>query len=146
MWGPTILDVAWMVTLLQLIAHSLWRNVAWFVMKRQLNFGVNDRLFNCNFFLYNKTIVDFCFGEHEVLLNSNQLGDNCIQNVHLGKYIVGYMVGNFVLQRHSRAVIRNFRPYNWCYTSPNEHFEYGYHHSSALFNIYLSKAQHFAPN
>ena len=40
-------------------------------------------------------------------------GDNCIQNVHLGRYIVGYMVGNFVLRRHvSRTVKRNFRPYN----------------------------------
>ena len=28
-----------------------------------------------------------------------QLRDNCIQNVHLGRYIVGYMVGNFVLRR-----------------------------------------------
>ena len=25
--------------------------------------------------------------------------DNSIQNVHLGRYIVGYMVGNFVLRR-----------------------------------------------
>ena len=32
------------------------------------------------------------------------------------------------------------------YTSPNEHFEYGYLYSNALFNIYSSKAQHFAPN
>ena len=27
-----------------------------------------------------------------------QLGDNCIQNVHLGRYIVGYMVENFVAE------------------------------------------------
>ena len=73
------------------------------------------------------------------------LGDNCIQNVHSGRYIVGYMVGNFVL-RWRVAIKRNFRPYNWRYTSPNEHFEYGYPHSNALSNIYLSKAQHFAPN
>ena len=26
-----------------------------------------------------------------------QLGDNCIQNFHLGRCIVGFMVGNFVL-------------------------------------------------
>ena len=25
------------------------------------------------------------------------LGDNCIQNFHLGRYIVGYTVGNLVL-------------------------------------------------
>ena len=75
------------------------------------------------------------------------LGDNCIQNVHLGNYIVGYMVGNFVLRRRvSGAVKRHLRPYNRLYTSPNEHFEYGYPHSNALFNTYSSKAQHFAPN
>ena len=27
----------------------------------------------------------------------SQLGDNCIQNFHLGRYIVGYTVGNLVL-------------------------------------------------
>ena len=53
------------------------------------------------------------------------------------------MVGNFVLRRHvSGAVKCNFRPY----TSLNEYFEYGYPHSNALFYIYSSKAQHFAPN
>ena len=77
----------------------------------------------------------------------SELGDNCIQNVHLGRYIVGYMVGNFVLRRRvSGAVKRNFRPYNRWYTSQKEHFEYGYPHSNALFNIYSSKAQYFAPN
>ena len=75
------------------------------------------------------------------------LGDNFIQNFHLRRYIVSYMVGNFVLQRRiSRAVKRNFRRYKWRYTSPNENFEYGYPHSNALFIIYSSKAQHFAPN
>ena len=54
------------------------------------------------------------------------------------RYVVGYMVGNFVK--------RNFRPYNRWYTSPNEYFEYGYPHSNALFQIYSSKAQHFASN
>ena len=28
-----------------------------------------------------------------------ELLDNCIQNFNLGRYIVGYMVGNFVLRR-----------------------------------------------
>ena len=75
------------------------------------------------------------------------LGDNYILNVHLGRYIVGYMVGNFVLQRRVSGALKcNFRRHNWRYTSPNEYFEYGYPHSNALFNIYSSKAQHFAPN
>ena len=26
------------------------------------------------------------------------IGDNCIQNFHLGRYIVGYTVGNLVLR------------------------------------------------
>ena len=58
---------------------------------------------------------------------SKQLGDNCIQNFHLRKYIVGYTVGNLVIQRRlSRAVKRDFRPFIRRYTSPNENFEYGY--------------------
>ena len=57
------------------------------------------------------------------------------------------MVRNFVLRRRvSGAGKRNFRSYNRLYTSPNEHFEYGYPHSNALFNISSSMAQYFAPN
>ena len=64
----------------------------------------------------------------------NELGDNCIQNFHLGRYIVGYTVGNLVLRRRvSGAVKRDFRTYIRRYTSPNENFEYGYPHSNALF-------------
>ena len=37
------------------------------------------------------------------------LGDNCIQNICLGRYIVGYTVGNLVLRGHvSGAVKRDF--------------------------------------
>ena len=40
----------------------------------------------------------------------DHLGDNCIQIFHLGRYIVGYTVGNLVLRRHaSRAIKRDFR-------------------------------------
>ena len=57
------------------------------------------------------------------------------------------MVGNIVLRRRvSGAAKPDFWPYNWRYTSPNEHFEYGYPHSNALFNIYSSNIQYFAPN
>ena len=31
------------------------------------------------------------------------LGDNCIQNFHLGRYIVGYTVGNLVLRRRGEV-------------------------------------------
>ena len=48
------------------------------------------------------------------------LGDNCIQNFNLGRYIVGYTVGNLVLRRRaSGAVKRDFRTYIRRYTSPN---------------------------
>ena len=41
------------------------------------------------------------------------LGDICIQNFHLGRYIVGYTVGNLVLLRcTSRAVKRDFRTFS----------------------------------
>ena len=63
----------------------------------------------------------------------NDLRFNCIQNFHLGRYIVGYMVGHLVLGRHvSRAVKCDFQLYIRQYTSPNENFEYGYPNSNAL--------------
>ena len=52
---------------------------------------------------------------HKLLKNKIHLlyfGDNCIQNFHLGSYIVRYTVGNLVLRRHaSRAVKRDFQTY-----------------------------------
>ena len=68
----------------------------------------------------------------------NKLGDNCIQNIHLGRYIVGYTVGNLVLRRRaSGAVKRDFRTYIRRYTSPNENFECGYPHSNAILQFRL---------
>ena len=34
------------------------------------------------------------------------LGDSCIQICHLGRYIVGYMVGNFVLRRRVSGAVK----------------------------------------
>ena len=66
--------------------------------------------------------------------------DNCIQNFHLGIYIVRYTVGNLVLRRCvSGAVKRDFRTYIRRYTSPNENFEYGYPHSNAHLTFSLLK-------
>ena len=59
------------------------------------------------------------------LKSINHLKDNCIQIVHLGRYIVGYTVGNHVY-RLRVAVKRDFRQYIRRYTSPNENFEYGH--------------------
>ena len=70
-----------------------------------------------------------------VLVYCYELGDNCIQIFHLGRYIVGYTVGNFVLRRRvSGAVKHDFRPYIRRYTTPNEKFEYCYPHSNVLFS------------
>ena len=58
--------------------------------------------------------------------NDRHSGDNCIQNFHLGRCIVGYTVRNLVLRRSaSGAVKRDFRTYIRRYTSPNENIEYG---------------------
>ena len=67
-----------------------------------------------------------------------QSGDNCIQNFHMGRYIVGYTVGNLVLRRRARgAVKRDFRTLTRRYTFPNENVEYGYPHSNALLQFRL---------
>ena len=108
---------------------------------------------NLVFKLHKNDYSNFCYVEltiHLLLLSCSpmvqfyfrtlQLGDNCIQICHLGRYIVGYTVGNFVLRRRvSGAVKHDFRPYIWRYTSPNDKLEYGYPHSNVLFNIYTSK-------
>ena len=64
--------------------------------------------------------------------------DNHIQNFHLGRYIIGYMVGNLVLPRLASGVVKgDFRMYIRQYTSPNENFEYGYLYSNALLQSHL---------
>ena len=61
------------------------------------------------------------------------LGDNCIQNFHLRRYIVRYTVGNLVLRRRASGVVKcDFRTYIRRYTSPNENFECGHPHSNAF--------------
>ena len=56
-----------------------------------------------------------------------RMGIIIIRNVHLRRYIIGYMVENFVLWLCWHiAVKRNFQSFKWRYTSPNEHFEYSY--------------------
>ena len=62
-----------------------------------------------------------------------KLGDNCIQNFHLGRYIVGYMVGNLVLRRRASGAVR---VYPTIYL-PKWNFEYGYPHSNALLQFEL---------
>ena len=70
---------------------------------------------------------------HSNNMNYLDLGDICIQNFHLWRYIVGYTVGNLVL------VNRDFRTYIRRYTSPNDNFEYGYPNSNALLTFSFKK-------
>ena len=66
------------------------------------------------------------------------LGDNCIQNFHLGRYIGGYTFGNLVLRRCvSGAVNRDYRTYIRRYTYPNKNFEYCSPHYNALMQFRL---------
>ena len=73
-------------------------------------------------------------GGNSVDLHANdQLGDNCIQHFHLGRYIVGYTVGNLVLRRRASGAVKcDFRPYIGRHTSQNVNFEHGYPHSNAF--------------
>ena len=58
---------------------------------------------------------------YNMVPEQSQLGDNCIQNFHFGRSILGYTVRNLVLQwRASGAVKRDFGIYIWWYTSPNK--------------------------
>ena len=61
---------------------------------------------------------------HWIYTVPGQLSDNCIQNFHFGRYIVGYTVGNLVLWRR--------------YYSPNESVECGYPHSNAFLQVLLN--------
>ena len=82
----------------------------------------------------------FIVTEYAALIHSIDLGDNCIQNFHLGRYIVRYTVGNLVLRWRVRgAVKRDFQTYIRRCTSPNENFEYGYPHSNALLTFSIQK-------
>ena len=47
----------------------------------------------------------------------HQKGDNCIQNFHLWRYIIGYTFGNHILRLRLRVAVKlNFRPYIRRYT------------------------------
>ena len=60
------------------------------------------------------------------------LVDNCIQNFHLVRHIVGYTVVNLLMATHQSSRKRDFRTYIRPYTSPNEHFEYSNPHPNAV--------------
>ena len=81
------------------------------------------------------------FQDHEFLpIFQYWLEDNCIQNFHLGRYIVGYTVGNLVLRQCvSGAVKRDFGAFIRRYTSPNENYVYGFPHSNALLKCFFQK-------
>ena len=48
--------------------------------------------------------------KREYLQQGVQLGDNCIQNFNLGRYIVGYTVGNFTAM-HKQSHKHDFQTY-----------------------------------
>ena len=74
-----------------------------------------------------------------LLIESIFLGDNCIQNFHLGSYIIGYMVGILVLRRCAIGAVKcDFLTYIRRYTSQNENFEYTYPHSNMHFCSFVS--------
>ena len=62
--------------------------------------------------------------------SDEQLGDNCIQIFHLGRYIVIYTVGNFSFTAKLVRMRKTWFPN--VYPMINENFEYGYPHSNAL--------------
>ena len=62
-------------------------------------------MFYCTFLILYRQLT-------QVLSSNVQLGDNCFQIFHFGRYIVGYMVKNLVLWRRTRGVVkRDFLTY-----------------------------------
>ena len=71
-----------------------------------------------------------------------ELGDSCysIQNFILGGILLD--ISPVVLRLDLSGVIKHdFLLYIRWYTSPNEHFEYGYPHSNALLGFFTIKSQ-----
>ena len=63
----------------------------------------------------------------------DKLEDNCIQNFHMGRYIVGYTVGSLVKRRRvSGAVKRHLRAYIR-----------GYTHQMIILNIVIRVLMHY---
>ena len=61
---------------------------------------------------YNLDLQSHCVAGQTCFTLNSEIGDNCIQNFHFGRYIVGYTVGNLVLrQRESGAIKRDLRTY-----------------------------------
>ena len=58
-------------------------------------FHTKSSIYNCSRCLICVFFLDF----------GGNLGDNCIQNFHLGRYIVGYTVANSVLRRHTSGAV-----------------------------------------
>ena len=57
----------------------------------------------CQEILLQYKIICYCKAVPVFILSNNvaHLGYNCIQNFHLGRYFVGYTIGNFVLWRRA---------------------------------------------
>ena len=66
-------------------------------------------------------------------LSENVLGNKCILNFHLGRYIVGFTVGNLVIQSKtiSNCISDDIPPL------PKWNFEFGYPRSNALLQFLL---------
>ena len=48
--------------------------------------------------IYSKTCVKWLLSKRQKIGFQDQLGDNCTQNFHLRRNIIGHMVGNLVLR------------------------------------------------
>ena len=72
-----------------------------------------------------------------------KLEDNCIQNVHLMRYIVGYTVGNLVLRRRTSGTVkRDFQTINL----PKVKLEYSYPNSNGPLQFCLNFAGLLKPH
>ena len=97
------------------VAHLLGVRIFQIFILVQVHFKRKRRNKRC--WIYDQSKV-FCFIlnlQYFLFISSGTiyllyLGDNCIQNVNLGRYIVSYMVGNFVLNVISDHITDDIPP------------------------------------
>ena len=85
--------------------------------------------------------ITFTSYNYNLFFILSYLGDNCIQNFHLWRYIVGYTYGRkfsftATRKRSRKTWFPNVYPTIYL---PKWNFEYGYPHSNALITFSLQK-------
>ena len=82
---------------------DIWQDMIPMVLRQRFNMDIQPHINDSVYARIQNNRIYWIRGICN-LYNVSHLGDNCIQIFHLGRYIVGYTVGNFVLRRRAVSV------------------------------------------